>query len=77
MIEHCHGYSTEIEVDVPCSVAYQCYSERETIPQWMPFISSVKVPVKLCSKYISSHFSSLPCFGWWPANILPLRCHGK
>lgn len=59
MIEHCHGYSTEIEVDVPCSVAYQCYSERETIPQWMPFISSVKVPVKLCSKYISSHFSSL------------------
>ncbi|KAE8766726.1 cyclase/dehydrase [Hordeum vulgare] len=35
--------STEIEVDVPCSVAYQCYSERETIPQWMPFISTVKV----------------------------------
>lgn len=35
--------STEIEVDVPCSVAYQCYSERETIPQWMPFISSVKI----------------------------------
>uniref|UniRef100_A0A453FDF3 Coenzyme Q-binding protein COQ10 START domain-containing protein n=1 Tax=Aegilops tauschii subsp. strangulata TaxID=200361 RepID=A0A453FDF3_AEGTS len=33
----------EIEVDVPCSVAYQCYSERETIPQWMPFISTVKV----------------------------------
>uniref|UniRef100_J3KZE1 Coenzyme Q-binding protein COQ10 START domain-containing protein n=1 Tax=Oryza brachyantha TaxID=4533 RepID=J3KZE1_ORYBR len=38
-----HQKSTEIEVDVPCSVAYQCYSERETIPQWMPFISSVKV----------------------------------
>ncbi|WVZ71327.1 hypothetical protein U9M48_019921 [Paspalum notatum var. saurae] len=35
--------TTELEVDVPCSVAYQCYSERETIPQWMPFISSVKV----------------------------------
>lgn len=35
--------SSEIEVDVPCSVAYQCYSEREAIPQWMPFISSVKV----------------------------------
>ncbi|KAL5220358.1 hypothetical protein ABZP36_025071 [Zizania latifolia] len=35
--------TTEIEVDVPCSVAYQCYSERETIPQWMPFISSVKI----------------------------------
>uniref|UniRef100_A0ACD5VM14 Uncharacterized protein n=1 Tax=Avena sativa TaxID=4498 RepID=A0ACD5VM14_AVESA len=35
--------SAEIEVDVPSSVAYQCYSERETIPQWMPFISSVKI----------------------------------
>ncbi|KAJ1283622.1 hypothetical protein BS78_03G143900 [Paspalum vaginatum] len=35
--------TTELEVDVPCSVAYQCYSERETIPQWMPFISSVKI----------------------------------
>ncbi|CAM0881123.1 unnamed protein product [Alopecurus aequalis] len=35
--------STEIKVDVPCSVAYQCYSERESIPQWMPFISTVKV----------------------------------
>ncbi|TVU21087.1 hypothetical protein EJB05_30701 [Eragrostis curvula] len=35
--------TAELEVDVPCSVAYQCYSERETIPQWMPFISSVKV----------------------------------
>jgi len=35
--------TTELEVDIPCSVAYQCYSERESIPQWMPFISSVKV----------------------------------
>jgi uncharacterized membrane protein len=34
---------SEIEVDVPCSVAYQCYSDREIIPQWMPFISSVTV----------------------------------
>nr|XP_018681455.1 PREDICTED: uncharacterized protein LOC103986268 isoform X2 [Musa acuminata subsp. malaccensis] len=35
--------SSEIEVDVPCSVAYDCYSDREMIPKWMPFISSVKV----------------------------------
>ncbi|KAG2588475.1 uncharacterized protein LOC120673183 [Panicum virgatum] len=35
--------TTELEVDIPCSVAYQCYSDRESIPQWMPFISSVKV----------------------------------
>ncbi|KAF3334525.1 Polyketide cyclase / dehydrase and lipid transport [Carex littledalei] len=34
---------SELEVDVPCSVAYQCYSDRKLIPQWMPFISSVTV----------------------------------
>lgn len=32
------------EIDVPVSVAYNCYSDREAIPRWMPFISSVKVP---------------------------------
>ncbi|KAJ7973117.1 Polyketide cyclase / dehydrase and lipid transport protein [Quillaja saponaria] len=31
------------EVDVPASVAYACYSDREAIPRWMPFISSVKI----------------------------------
>ncbi|GLU07196.1 hypothetical protein SLE2022_241620 [Rubroshorea leprosula] len=31
------------EVDVPTSVAYKCYSDREAIPRWMPFISSVKI----------------------------------
>lgn len=31
------------EVDVPASVAYACYSDREAIPEWMPFISTVKV----------------------------------
>ncbi|PNX89505.1 hypothetical protein L195_g045625, partial [Trifolium pratense] len=30
------------EVDVPVSVAYACYSDREAIPEWMPFISTVK-----------------------------------
>lgn len=32
-----------MEMDVPISVAYECYSDRESIPRWMPFISSVKV----------------------------------
>lgn len=32
-----------MEVDIPASVAYKCYSDREAIPKWMPFISSVKV----------------------------------
>ncbi|XP_039025189.1 uncharacterized protein LOC120158400 isoform X2 [Hibiscus syriacus] len=35
--------TARIEVDVPASVAYNCYSDREAIPNWMPFISSVKV----------------------------------
>ncbi|KAL4361676.1 hypothetical protein GQ457_04G029620 [Hibiscus cannabinus] len=35
--------TAKIEVDVPASVAYNCYSDREAIPNWMPFISSVKV----------------------------------
>ncbi|XP_020588645.1 uncharacterized protein LOC110030321 [Phalaenopsis equestris] len=35
--------SSVIEADVPCSVAYECYSNKELIPKWMPFISSVEV----------------------------------
>lgn len=31
------------EIDVPISVAYNCYSDRQSIPRWMPFISSVEV----------------------------------
>ncbi|XP_030948779.1 uncharacterized protein LOC115972590 [Quercus lobata] len=33
----------KMELDVPTSVAYDCYSDREAIPRWMPFISSVKI----------------------------------
>eukprot|EP00262_Sarcandra_glabra_P002764 TRINITY_DN1315_c2_g1_i1.p1 TRINITY_DN1315_c2_g1~~TRINITY_DN1315_c2_g1_i1.p1 ORF type:complete len:221 (-),score=25.39 TRINITY_DN1315_c2_g1_i1:194-829(-) len=35
--------TVRMEIDVPCSVAYDCYSDREAVPRWMPFISSVKV----------------------------------
>lgn len=35
--------TVKMEIDVPTSVAYNCYSDREAIAQWMPFISSVKV----------------------------------
>ncbi|MED6120135.1 hypothetical protein PIB30_018163 [Stylosanthes scabra] len=35
--------TVKMEVDVPVSVAYACYSDREAIPNWMPFISSVKI----------------------------------
>ncbi|XP_030549513.1 uncharacterized protein LOC115754584 [Rhodamnia argentea] len=34
--------TVKMEIDVPISVAYECYSDRESIPRWMPFISSVK-----------------------------------
>ncbi|XP_010467851.1 PREDICTED: uncharacterized protein LOC104747845 isoform X1 [Camelina sativa] len=32
-----------MEVDVPVSVAYNFYLDRESFPKWMPFISSVEV----------------------------------
>ncbi|CAH2072076.1 unnamed protein product [Thlaspi arvense] len=32
-----------MQVEVPVSVAYGLYSDRESIPRWMIFISSVKV----------------------------------
>ncbi|KAI3408627.1 Polyketide_cyc domain-containing protein [Psidium guajava] len=35
--------TVKMEIDVPISVAYECYSDRESIPRWMPFISSVKI----------------------------------
>ncbi|KAJ6338648.1 hypothetical protein OIU76_008169 [Salix suchowensis] len=35
--------SVKMEIDVPVGVAYNLYSDRESIPRWMPIISSVKV----------------------------------
>ncbi|CAH1434207.1 unnamed protein product [Lactuca virosa] len=35
--------TVKMEIDVPISVAYNCYLDREAIPLWMPFISSVKI----------------------------------
>ncbi|CAK9145260.1 unnamed protein product [Ilex paraguariensis] len=35
--------TVKMEIDVPTSVAYNCYSDRESIPRWIPFISSVKI----------------------------------
>lgn len=40
LVDECR---VKMEIDVPISVAYSCYSDREAIPQWMPFISTVKV----------------------------------
>ncbi|XP_076905491.1 uncharacterized protein LOC143561245 [Bidens hawaiensis] len=35
--------TVKMEIDVPISVAYNCYLDREAIPRWMLFISSVKI----------------------------------
>ncbi|CAH8356946.1 unnamed protein product [Eruca vesicaria subsp. sativa] len=35
--------TVKMEVDVPVSVAYNFYLDRESFPKWMPFISSVEV----------------------------------
>lgn len=43
IIRKCDECRAKMEVDIPASVAYKCYSDREAIPKWMPFISSVKV----------------------------------
>ena len=45
-----------MELDVPTSVAYDCYSDREAIPRWMPFISSVKVPLDHTKQLFRSAF---------------------
>jgi uncharacterized membrane protein len=34
--------TVKMDINVPISVAYNCYSDREAISRWMPFISSVK-----------------------------------
>ncbi|KAM7277415.1 hypothetical protein ACFE04_019281 [Oxalis oulophora] len=36
-------FTVKVDVDVPASVAYKCYSDRKTIPRWMPHISSVEI----------------------------------
>ncbi|GMQ00464.1 hypothetical protein CsSME_00047549 [Camellia sinensis var. sinensis] len=33
----------KMDIEVPTSVAYDCYSDRQAIPCWMPFISSVEI----------------------------------
>jgi len=39
--------TVKMDINVPISVAYNCYSDREAISRWMPFISSVKVRIQL------------------------------
>ncbi|XP_078445296.1 uncharacterized protein LOC144714426 [Wolffia australiana] len=69
--------SSEIEIDVPCSVAYDCYSDRELIPEWMPFISSVKVlkDKPELSQWTLKYdvFGRDVEFSWLARNLQPIR----
>lgn len=41
----------KMEVDIPVSVAYNFYLDRESFPKWMPFISSVEVSFHFMRAY--------------------------
>ncbi|KAE8676670.1 peroxidase 5-like [Hibiscus syriacus] len=59
--------SVKMEIDVPASVAYNLYSDREAIPNWMPFVSSVKASMHLGSGYFTwiLEFSNKPDLSRW------------
>ncbi|XP_031486992.1 uncharacterized protein LOC116255328 isoform X1 [Nymphaea colorata] len=65
-----------VEVDVPCSVAYDFYSDREAFPTWMPMISSVKVlkdkpdlsEWTLAYEFFGRDYS----FSWLARNLQPI-----
>lgn len=40
---HTFPRSAEVRVDVPLEECWEHWMDREKIPQWMPWISSVKV----------------------------------
>ncbi|XP_031504250.1 uncharacterized protein LOC116266911 [Nymphaea colorata] len=65
-----------VEVEVPCSVAYDYYSEREAIPRWMPMISSVKVlkDKPHLSEWTLSYeyFGRDYTFSWLAHNLQPM-----
>ncbi|CAA6662153.1 unnamed protein product [Spirodela intermedia] len=69
--------SAEIEIDVPCSVAYDCYSDRELISEWMPFISSVEILKDKpdLSRWTLKYeiFGRDVEFAWLARNMQPIR----
>ncbi|KAM0027387.1 putative coenzyme Q-binding protein COQ10, START [Helianthus debilis subsp. tardiflorus] len=68
--------TVKLEIDVPISVAYNCYLDREAIPQWMPFISSVKVlkdkPELSRWSYKFEAFGYDLDFSWLSRNLQPI-----
>ncbi|PIA60836.1 hypothetical protein AQUCO_00300397v1 [Aquilegia coerulea] len=69
--------TVRMEVDIPISVAYDAYSDREAIPRWMPFISSVKIledkpdQSRWTLKYKA--FGRDIEFSWLARNMQPIR----
>nr|GMD70867.1 Coenzyme Q-binding protein COQ10, START domain containing protein [Ipomoea batatas] len=73
--------TVKMDIDVPTSIAYKCYADREAIPQWMPFISSVKISTvrfwRTSLTYLDG-LSSIKAFGqdiefsWLARNMQPI-----
>ncbi|KAL4572188.1 hypothetical protein LXL04_018957 [Taraxacum kok-saghyz] len=69
--------TVKMEIDVPISVAYNCYLDREAIPRWMPFISSVKIledkpELSRWSLKYNAFGRDLE-FSWLARNMQPIR----
>ncbi|KAK8547813.1 hypothetical protein V6N13_027426 [Hibiscus sabdariffa] len=68
--------TVKLEIDVPAAVAYNLYSDREAIPNWMPFVSSVKVLED--TPDLSRWFVKYEAFGrnieysWLAKNLQPI-----
>ncbi|RWR76357.1 putative cyclase/dehydrase protein [Cinnamomum micranthum f. kanehirae] len=74
--QHCR---VKVEVDVPCSVAYSFYSDREATPRWLPLISSVKVldDKPDLSRWLLEHevLGQKFEFSWLARNLQPIPNH--
>ncbi|XXG53848.1 hypothetical protein AAC387_Pa03g1874 [Persea americana] len=74
--QHCR---VKVEVDVPCSVAYGFYSDREATPRWLPLISSVKVLEDKpdLSRWLLEHevLGQKFEFSWLARNLQPIPNH--
>lgn len=69
--------SAQTEVDVPLELAFALWEDRERIPQWMPWITSVVVQPDdpALSRWTLStfQFNRQWEFSWLALNLTPLR----
>lgn len=69
--------SAQVEVDTPLEVAWSMWEDREKIPTWMPWITSVEIQQddKQMSKWTLStyQFNRQWEFSWLARNMTPLQ----